>query len=126
LYGESDFISERCFGDWVDEETKPIYDLHDAFKYDFSTVTYQQMADAGETFLDLWYENMAECKMEKIGDDIKHWCLDEEDTCFRMGGVWTRVWDDFFPLIHNIVDMFEVVKTNDICYNDEELIGEWA
>lgn len=40
LYGESGFISDRCFGDWVDEETKPIYDLHDAFHYDFSTVTY--------------------------------------------------------------------------------------
>lgn len=84
------------------------------------------MADAGTTFLDLWYANMAECKMEKIGDDIKHWCLNDEDTCFRLGGVLERVWDNFFPMLHNLVDIVEIAKTNDICYDDEALIGEWA
>lgn len=43
-----------------------------------------------------------------------------------MAGVFERVIENIFPLIWNALDFISILKTNDICYSDEQLIQEYA
>merc|ERR1711990_659594 len=81
---------------------------------------------AGQALLDMMWKNNDACQMEKIGDDIKHWCLGDKGTCFNLDGVFWRVVDNILPMIDNYIDIFRLLKTNDICYTDEQLIDEYA
>merc|ERR1711924_5025 len=47
-------------------------------------------------------------------------------TCFKLDGVFERVIFNIFTMIENYVDAFKLLKANDICATDEELIQEYA
>jgi hypothetical protein len=89
-------------------------------------VSYAEWAGAGSALLDMAFRNSDACQFKKIGDDIKHWCLSEEGTCFKMDGMWERVIENFFPMLTNAWDLLGALRSNDICYSDEQLITEYA
>jgi len=72
------------------------------------------------------WKNGDACQFMKIGDDIKHWCLSDEATCFKLHGWFERITENIFPMIENYINMFHLAKANDICSSDEELISEYA
>jgi len=126
LYGKTDFISDECFGEWMLDMWAPVHEVYEQFKYDFNEVSYEQMENAGVALMDMYFRNNEECQMEKIGDDIKHWCLDNEGTCFRREGWFGRVIDNIFPMLHNTWDALSTLKINNVCSDDAELIHEYA
>jgi len=127
LYGETGFINDECFGEWMIPAWAPVHKVIDTIKNDdMYNVTYEDWQGAGQALLDMAWKNEDACQFRKIGDDIKNWCLGAEGTCFRLDGVFERVFENFFPMIWNYVDMFKLLKTNDICYSDEQLIDEYA
>lgn len=93
---------------------------------DMSSPTYEEWETAGKAMLDIHFKNMEVCQWNKIGDDIKHWCLGNEGTCFRLEGVFERLYDNMFPLMYNAYETWGLIKTNDICYTDDQLIEEHA
>jgi len=41
-------------------------------------------------------------------------------------GVVSRVFTDIFTIIQNIISGFHIIKTDDLCYSDDQLIEEYA
>jgi len=100
MYGAAyDPISEDCFGDWIDPMWAPIHDAFHKMHDDLFSPTYEDWARAGKAWLDISYKNMDECQFKKIGDDWKHWCLENPGTCFRWDDGPGRVAGQFFPII---------------------------
>jgi len=44
LYGESGFIDDDCFGEWMEPMWKPIHNAFHKMKYDFHSTTYDDWA----------------------------------------------------------------------------------
>lgn len=74
--------------------------------------------------LDIHFKNSEACQFKKIGDNIINWCLSDEGTCFKMEGIWGRLFDNAWPLFKSTVDFIKVMKTNDLCYGDNQLLAE--
>ena len=126
LYGETGIVSDDCFGDWIDEAWTPIHDVFHNFKKDMHSIEKEEWEHAGKTFLDIWYKNTEICQFMKAGDDIRHWCLENEGQCFRLDGVIERLAWNVFPILSNIWDGLSIVRSNDICFTDDQLIEEYA
>merc|ERR1719265_2051345 len=57
LYGESGFISDECFGDWIEPMWAPIHDAFHKMHEDFMSPTYDEWALAGKAWLDIAFRN---------------------------------------------------------------------
>lgn len=126
LYGEQGIIEDECFGDWMDTAWDPVHQVITKVRDDFFTVSYDEWQNSGQALLDMGFKLEDTCHFEKIGDDIKTWCLGNEATCFNLAGVFDRVFENIFPMIENYVDAFHLLTKNDICSTDEELIQQYA
>lgn len=72
------------------------------------------------------FKNEDRCQFKKIGDDIKHWCLENEGICFKLDGWFNRIMENGFTLLSNFIENVHLFKANDICYTDEQMIEEYA
>ena len=126
MYGETGIVSDDCFGDWIDEEYTPIHDVIHKFHLDMHSVEKEEWENAGKVFLDIWYKNTEICKFMKTGNDIRHWCLDNEAQCFRQEGMIERTMWNIFPIMNNVWDALTLIGGNDVCYTDDQLVEEYA
>lgn len=117
-------ISEDCFGDWMDAEISKIHNIVKKGHDDFWSVTLSDATNVATTAINMHYKNMDACKFEKIGDDAKHWCVENPETCLGLNGMWDRVIENSAPLFSKGMDLYDLVMTDDICYSDSELITE--
>jgi len=72
------------------------------------------------------WQNAEICQFNKIGDDIQHWALSDKDRAFLHSDMLENVVTKAWPMLWNMIDMFDIIKTNDLCFTDEQLIDEYA
>jgi hypothetical protein len=126
LYGEVGILDDDCFGEWMVDAWTPVHNLWEAMKDDYEMIPMSQYQEAGQALLDMMFRNTESCRFKKIGDDIKHWCHNQPGTCFKMEGWFDRIVENVFPLAWNAYDWFTLLKADDICATDQELIDNYA
>lgn len=106
-------------GDWIDDMWGPVKELKDKLHEDKWLATEDHWLAAGKALLDIHYKNAEHCHFQRLSDDFFNWCFENEAACFRWGGFFGRIAENFMELLHNDMDMFRIIKQNDMCYTDD-------
>jgi len=117
-------ISEDCFGDWMDVELGKLGQYKDKLFDDFWTITMSDATDVANIFINGHYKNFEACQFERIQDDKKNWCLNNADKCVGLSGIFDNLYDNGPALFSRILDIYDLLTIDDICYSDSELISE--
>lgn len=119
-------MPEECWGDWIGEKWGPIKNVHHKMHEDMWSVTKEEHLEAFNAWLDIAYKNGEVCQYKKIHDDVQHWCVEHEGACWRAEGIFGRFSENFFPIIGNMYEQWTILKNNDLCYSDDQLIEEYS
>lgn len=74
--------------------------------------------------VDLIYKNREFCEIERVGDDVKGWCLENPDECVLHFDIEDKLIDNALPLAAKVLDMIKLAMQDDSCFSDAEQIGE--
>lgn len=126
LYQENhDVVSDECFGDWMDETWTILHGLHKKLHEDeLWEIDMNEWKNAGARVIDDIYKLNDVCKFEKVGDDWKHFCLENPGQCKYMEGLEDRLFDNMFELMGVAFDFYKLFMKDDSCYTDKEIMGE--
>lgn len=119
-----DVVSEECFGSWMDGAFDNIGNLATKVQDDFWSVSISEVKDVGSEFIDNIYKNIEVCQFEKVGDDMKGWCLENPGACIFMEGLENRLFDNMFDIAAEGLDLFKLMMVDDTCYSDMEQMAE--
>ena len=75
----------------MDGEINKVHKVGMKLRDDFWSLGIQDAKDVADTLINGHYKLTDACEFEKIGDDIKHWCLDNPETCIGLQGLWDRI-----------------------------------
>lgn len=122
----SDPISEECWGSWLEEDIQKMVDLWKPVKeFDIYSLNISEAKDIAHLWIDAHWKDREMCQYEKVGDDMKHWCLDDLDRCFaRDGKVLERAQEKGLEIIGAVYDLVMLVVKHDRCATDEERVEE--
>jgi hypothetical protein len=87
-------------------------------------VDINEWKNAGARVIDDIYKLNDVCKFEKVGDDWKHFCLENPGQCKYMEGLEDRLFDNMFELMGTAFDFYKLFMKDDSCYTDKEIMGE--
>lgn len=95
--------------------------MHD----DVWSVNLNQVKGAVDGVIDTVFKNAEECEFERIGDDMKHWCLENPKQCMFKAGEEYRIYDNAVELFSSFFDLFKLFfVVDDKCYTDMEQMAE--
>jgi hypothetical protein len=120
----TDIINDQCFGEWMDPVFNSAWDLKKKAHEDFWSVSLQEVKSVGSDVIDAFYKNNELCEFERMGDDAKHWCLENTGQCIYLEGFEDRMFDNMFELAGEIFDVNKLMSKDDTCYSDMEKMGE--
>lgn len=126
LYQENnDVVSDECFGDWMDETWTIVHDLKKkAHEDSLWEIDMNEWKNAGARVINDLYKLNDVCKFEKVGDDMKHFCLENPGQCRYLEGLEDRLFDQMFEIMGVAFDFYKLFMKNDSCYTDKELMAE--
>jgi hypothetical protein len=119
-------ISDECFGEWIEPKVQEIFGVAKKLRYDTWSVTVKEAETAVLDVVDAHWKNREVCQFEKIGDDMKHWCLENEEVCVFKKDMEGRILDNIIPLAGNMVSIYKLLVIDDTCYTDAEIVAEWG
>jgi hypothetical protein len=121
-----DVISDECFGDWIEPKVHEIFGVAKKLRYDTWSVSIKEAETAVLDVVDSHWKNREVCQFEKIGDDMKHWCLENEEICIFKKDIEGRILDNIIPIAGNLVSIYKLLVIDDTCYTDSEIVAEWG
>lgn len=126
LYQENaDVVSQECFGDWMDDTWTTIWGLKKkAHEDSWFQIDMNEWKNAGGQLISDIYKNHELCQFEKVGDDMKHFCLENPGNCRYLEGLEDRLFDKMFEFMGVAFDFYKVFMKDDSCYTDKELMAE--
>jgi hypothetical protein len=126
LYQENaDVVSDECFGDWMDDTWTTIWGLKKrAHEDSFWEIGMSEVIDVSNKLITDVYKLNDVCKFEKVGDDMKNFCLENPGQCRFLEGLEDRIFDSMFELMGVGFDFFRLFMKDDSCYSDQELMNE--
>ena len=117
-------ISEECFGDSLETEMAKVVPILHKLKDDFWSVDLHDAQTVTNTIIDAGYKNAWACQFEKVSDDMKHWCLDNAGECVGFQGIVNRTVENSAIIFSKVLDVYDLMNTDDTCFSDIEIIGE--
>ena len=122
----SDPISEECWGSWLEDDITKMVDLWKPVKeFDIYSLNVTEAKDIAHLWIDAHWKDREVCQYEKVGDDLKHWCLDDMDRCFGQDGkMMERAQEKGLEIIQALYDLVMLVVKHDRCATDEERVEE--
>lgn len=108
----------------MDGEVEKLVGVKDKFMDDFWSVQLGDAKLVADTLINAHYKNFDACEFERIGDDRKHWCLDNADKCKGFSTIIDNLWENGPALFSKAADLYDLMNTNDVCYSDSEVITE--
>lgn len=122
----SDPISEECWGSWLEDDINKMVDLWKPVKeFDIYSLNVTEAKDIAHLWIDAHWKDREVCQYEKVGDDLKHWCLDDMDRCFGQDGkMMERAQEKGLEIIQAVYDLVMLVVKHDRCATDEERVEE--
>jgi len=126
LYQENaDVVSQECFGDWMDDTWTTVWGLKKrAHEDSIFSIEMSEIKSAGAQIINDLYKLNDVCQFERVGDDMKHFCLENPGQCRYMEGLEDRLFDKMFELMGVAFDFYKVWMKDDSCYTDRELMNE--
>jgi len=84
-----------------------------------------EVKNIAHLWIDAHWKDREVCQYEKVGDDLKHWCLDDLERCFaRDGKILERAQEKGLEIIQAVYDLVMLVIKHDRCATDEMRIEE--
>lgn len=117
-------ISEECMGDWMNGEFAKVVKNGKKILADWSAYPIEDAYATGKILVDMHYKNMEACQFERVGDEMKHWCLDDLEKCIGFHGIVEQTWESGPLILSKLSDLWDLMNTDDMCYSDSELITE--
>lgn len=121
-----DVISDECFGEWIEPKVKEVFGIAKKWHNDVWTVSLKDAETGALDIVDSHWKNRDACQFEKIGDDMKNWCLENEEICVFKKDMEGRILDNIIPLAGNFVSLYKLLVIDDTCYTDAEIVAEWG
>lgn len=119
-----DVISDECFGEWVEPKVHEIFGVVRKAREDIWNVSIKDAETAALDIVDSHWKNREVCQFEKIGDDMKNWCLENEEVCVFKKDMEGRILENIIPLAGNFVNLYKLSFLDDTCYTDAEIVAE--
>jgi len=119
-------VGDECFGDWMHDAWGPIHAVHVKAHEDFWSVTREDHQAAWDALVNMHFKNAEACQFQKTGDSMVNWCLENEAACWGHKGWFHNVAENAMPILSNVWDMIITTKENDLCYSDDDLIGNMS
>lgn len=124
-YSENDkVVSEECFGNWIEPTIHTAWGLKKKAHEDFWSVSIDEVKSVGSDLIDAFYKNADACHFERVGDDAKHWCIENPGQCIFMENMEERIFDNVFDILGEVFDLYKLANTDDTCYSDLEQMSE--
>ena len=120
----TDVLTDKCFGDSIEPVLESAWGLKKKMHEDFWAVDLKEVKSVGEQVLDTIYGNMDDCHFQRIGDDMKDWCLANPGMCLMGEDLEDRLVDNFMSISGVIMDLTKILNTDDSCYSDAEQMAE--
>merc|ERR1712048_387923 len=120
----TDVISDKCFGDEIEPVMETVWGLKKKLHEDFWSVDLAEAKSVGEQALDMIYGQMSACHFQRVGDDMKDWCLENPGVCLMGEDLEDRLIDNFMSLTGILMDLTKILNTDDSCYSDAEQMAE--
>ena len=125
LYQENDgVVPDECFGAWMEAPFYKVKNLHHKMHEDFWSVGVDEVKEVGSDLIDVFYKNTEVCHFERVGDDVKTWCIENPGECIFMENMEGRIFDNMFDIMGKLFDISKMINTNDACYSDLEHMAE--
>lgn len=70
------------------------------------------------------YGQMEACHFQRVGDDMKDWCLENPGACLMGEDLEDRLIDNFMSLTGILMDLTKILNTDDSCFSDAEQMSE--
>jgi hypothetical protein len=120
----SEVVSDQCFGDWAEPAYTTAWGVKKAMHEDFWSVDLKTAKGAVDGVVDAVFKNAELCEFERVGDDAKHWCLENPEKCMFKSGLEYRMYDNAVELFASFFDLFKLMIVDDSCYTDMEAMAE--
>ena len=122
LYKSStDIISDDCLGDWMDNSFTGLMGLIEKFQNDPFSVSLTEAKKVMDDLIELKYKNDDYCQLEKLSDNMMHWCLDNYDVCMgRDDQYMQRIMDNGLDIVAAGYDFITVMMKDDSCNTSQE------
>lgn len=125
LYSENDkVVTDECLGAWVETPVHKVKGLAHKMHEDFWSVDMNEVKNVGSELIDVFYKNAEVCHFEKVGDNAKHWCIENPGQCIFMENMEGRIFDNMFEIMGKLWDITKLMNTDDTCYTDIEQMAE--
>jgi len=102
--------------------------IHKKYKVDKWSVSEQDAISWWGSLVHIHYKNREACSIEKIGDDMKHWTLDNPKLAIDQENIVERLFFESGKLMNTALDLYDMWATHNPCENDAEKIerhGRW-
>lgn len=94
-------------------------------EFDIWSLNVSEAKDIAHLWIDAYWKDREVCQYEKVGDDLKHWCLDNLDRCFlRDGKLMERAQEKGLEIIGAFYDLAMLIIKHDRCATDEQRVEE--
>lgn len=117
----ADVVTAECFGEWAEPTITTAWGIKHKMHEDFWSVDLKEVKGAVDGIVDTVFHNADVCEFERVGDDMKHWCLEHPEQCLFKAGVEYRLFDNAVELFSSFFDLFKLFMiVDDTCYSDME------
>jgi len=111
-------LDPDCLGSWMTTETKNMRTIHKKWKDDKWSVTEAESNSWWGSMVHIYYKNRETCNIEKIGDDMKHWSLENPALSIDQENIVERLMFESGPIMGKMLDLYDMWQTHDPCEND--------
>jgi len=124
-YAENDHVvPDECFGHWMEPTFNTVWGLKTKVHEDFWSVDVNEVKDAANSMIDLYYKNTEVCHFKRVQDDFKTWCVENPGQCIFQENMEERIFDNLFDILGEMFDLYKISTMDDTCYSDLEIMAQ--
>lgn len=117
FYGEGhDIIGEECFGEWMAEEWNGNARKIDQIVRDPLAVSLSDFQALFESYANIFFKPLDDCKIREQTDMVKNWCLDNKGQCTYWYGIEDRIIDNALTIVTDNIAFVHAFFEDDECY----------
>lgn len=88
------------------------------------TVHHEDLKNVTNNGWDLIFENIKYCDIYRLIYSKYDWCMNNVSECVYHEHIIENLWGNSIPIMYKAKELFDIIMTNDDCYEDEKILAE--